>query len=407
MATYRYKAKRGPGDIVEGVIEADSQEMALNKLSAMGYYPMTVIMDEHSVGSTSSLQFSINFFQRVTIRDIGAFTRQLADLLDSGVPLFRAVRILYELEMNPAFKTVLEEVHASIKDGKTLHESLARHPKVFSQLFISMVKSGEIGGMLETVLERLADFAEQEDDLRSRIKAALTYPLFMAGVGCLSVLFLMVFVVPKLTQLFTDMGQKLPMPTQIMIGISTALTDYWWIVGSIVCIIIFFFNKWKRTDEGGYLLDKFKLKIPVIRDLIMKEEIARFGRTLGTLLKNGVPIIQSLKIIVDTVKNHVLKREIAESVDEISRGMKLGEYLRRSDIFPALFVNMVAVGEESGNIECALAKVSESYDKQVDRTVKAFTSLLEPLMIVALGIVLGAIVISMILPIFELSNVAQ
>lgn len=408
MANYRYKAKRGPGDVVEGVIDADSQAMALNKLSAMGYFPLSVTMESNRQSSGGGgARFTLSFMRRVTIREIGSFTRQLADLLDSGVPLFKAVHLLYTQETSPSFKKVLEEVHASIKDGKTLHESLERHPRVFSELYVSMVKSGEIGGMLETVLERLADFAEQEDELRSKIKTAMTYPLFMAGVGAVSVLFLMIFVVPKLTQLFTDMGQQLPIPTQIMIAISTAITDYWWIVGSVILVVVYLFKRWKNTEEGGYLFDKLRLKVPVVKDLIMKEEIARFGRTLSTLLNNGVPIIQSLKIIVNTVKNRVLKREINDSIDDVSKGMKLGEYLRRSELFPPLFVNMVAIGEESGNIERSLEKVAESYDKQVDRTIKAFTSLLEPLMIVVLGIILGSIVVSMILPIFELSNVAQ
>ncbi|MCB1194587.1 type II secretion system F family protein [bacterium] len=408
MANYRYKAKRGPGDVVEGVIDADSQAMALNKLSAMGYFPLSVTMESNRQSSGGGgTRFTLSFMRRVTIREIGSFTRQLADLLDSGVPLFKAVHLLYTQETSPSFKKVLEEVHASIKDGKTLHESLERHPRVFSELYVSMVKSGEIGGMLETVLERLADFAEQEDELRSKIKTAMTYPLFMAGVGAVSVLFLMIFVVPKLTQLFTDMGQQLPIPTQIMIAISTAITDYWWIVGSVILVVVYLFKRWKNTEEGGYLFDKLRLKVPVVKDLIMKEEIARFGRTLSTLLNNGVPIIQSLKIIVNTVKNRVLKREINDSIDDVSKGMKLGEYLRRSELFPPLFVNMVAIGEESGNIERSLEKVAESYDKQVDRTIKAFTSLLEPLMIVVLGIILGSIVVSMILPIFELSNVAQ
>ncbi len=409
MATFKYKAKKGPSEIVEGNINADSQAEALNKLSAMGYFPISVSIQEGTVANSEKKgsNLSVNLFQRVTIRDISAFTRQLSDLIDSGVTLFRSVQILCEQDTNPLFKAVLEDVQNSIRDGKTLHESLSKHPKVFSPLYVNMVKSGEIGGMLETVLDRLADFAEKEDETKSKIKAAMAYPMVMAGVGILSVLGLMIFVIPRMVKLFDDMGQVLPIPTQILIVISHALSQYWWIFIIISIIGTFFFSKWKSTEEGGVTYDKFKLNIPVIKDLILKDEISRFGRTLSTLLTNGVPIIQSLNIIVETISNKVVKNDFKKITDDISKGAKLGECLKRVTYFPALFVNMVAVGEESGHMEKSLEKVALSYEKQVDRTIKTLTTLLEPLMIIVLGCILGAIVISMILPIFDISNVAH
>ncbi len=411
MAVFRYKAKHGPNDIVEGTIEAENQAAALNKLSFMGYFPISVSEDTRSGAgastSSSKPKASMALFQRITIKDISAFTRQLADLLDSGVPLYRSVDILHEQATNPLFQQVLEDVKHSIKDGSTLHESLNRHPKVFSSLYINMVKSGEIGGMLESVLERLADFAEKEDETKSKIKSAMAYPMVMLCVGIFSVVFLLVFVIPRLTKLFSDMGQELPVPTQILIGVSSALTHYWWVIIISLVVVIYILRRWMQSSEGNIILDRLKLKIPVVKDLILKDEIARFGRTLSTLLSNGVPILQSLTIIVATIKNKVIQEEINGMVDDISKGAKLGECLKRCGYFPALFVNMVAVGEESGHIERALVKVAESYDKQVDRTIKVFTTLLEPLMIVVLGTILGGIVISMILPIFEISNIAQ
>jgi len=302
---------------------------------------------------------------------------------------------------------VLDDIQGSIRDGKTLHESLGKNPKVFSALYINMVKSGEIGGMLETVLNRLADFAEKEDETRSKIKSAMAYPMLMLSVGVLSITVLMTFVIPRLVQLFSDMGQALPLPTQILIMISSALNNYWWLILIVSLTLFYIFQKWKKSEDGGRIYDRIKLKVPIIKDLILKEEIARFGRTLSTLLNNGVPIIQSLSIIKDTIKNKVIRDEIAMAADEISKGAKLGECLKKCGNFPPLFVNMVAVGEESGHVEKSLEKVAESYDKQVDRTIKTFTTILEPLMIVVLGSILGAIVISMILPIFDLSNVAK
>ncbi len=283
MANFRYKAKKGPSEIVEGDITADSQAEALNKLSAMGYFPISVTIQEgiSTKSGEEKLKKPFNPFQRITIRDISAFTRQLSDLIDSGVPLFRSVQILYEQETNPLFKSVLEEVHNSIKDGKTLHESLSRHPKVFSQLYVNMVKSGEIGGMLETVLDRLADFSEKEDETKSKIQSAMAYPMVMLGVGVLSVLVMMIFVIPRMVKLFSDMGQVLPIPTQILIMISHALSQYWWIFLIVGVVGAFFFSKWKSTEDGGIKYDRFKLNIPVIKDLILKEEISRFGRTLS------------------------------------------------------------------------------------------------------------------------------
>lgn len=409
MATFRYKAKKGPSEIVAGNINADSQAEALNKLSAMGYFPISVTIQEGASVNSEKKEFNLSFnlFQRVTIRDISAFTRQLSDLIDSGVTLFRSVQILHEQDTNPIFKSVLEDIQNSIKDGKTLHESLSKHPKIFSKLYVNMVKSGEIGGMLEMVLDRLADFAEKEDETKSKIKSAMAYPMVMAGTGVLSVLGMMIFVIPRMVRLFADMGQVLPIPTQILIAISHALSQYWWGFLLVGGGGMFLLNKWKATEEGGITYDRFKLNIPVIKELILKDEISRFGRTLSTLLTNGVPIIQSLNIIVDTINNKVIRNDLKKITDDIAKGAKLGECLKRVTYFPALFVNMVAVGEESGHIEKSLEKVALSYEKQVDRTVKTLTTLLEPLMIIVLGCVLGAIVISMILPIFDISNIAQ
>ncbi len=434
MATFYYKAKKGPTDIVEGKIDAESQVEAINKLTFMGYFPITVTPAGSAPAASKksskapkqparqrqakpakakagdreqSRSVNIQLFQRITIRDLGAFTRQLADLLDSGVTLYRSVEILSEQCTNPPFKKVLDDVQQSIKDGNTLNESLNRHPKVFSPLFINMVKSGEIGGMLETVLERLADFTEQEDETRSKIKSAMVYPMLMGAVGVLMITVLLTFVIPRLVKLFTDMGQALPLPTQILITISTIMSQYWWMVAIGLVIGGYAFRRWKATDTGAYMIDKLKLNIPVVQDLVLKNEIARFGRTLSTLLNNGVPILQSLSIIVDTIDNRVIRAEISDAMDDISKGAKLGECLRRSTIFPSLFINMVAVGEESGHIEKSLEKVAESYDKQVDRAIKTFTTMLEPVMIVVLGAILGAIVISIILPIFDISNIAK
>jgi len=409
MPSYFYKAKTGPSEITQGVIEANNQTEALNKLSMKGYFPISVVLKDDNVviEQEKKKKPSLNFFTRITIKDLAEFTRSLADLLDSGVPLFRAVQILAQQCTNTALKVVLEDIQNSIRDGKTLHESLSKNPRVFTPLYINMVKSGEIGGMLETVLNRLADFAEKEDEIRSKIKSAMAYPLLMLSVGVLSVTVLLTFVIPRLVQLFSDMGQALPIPTQILIAVSTGLTQYWWIITITIIVLFYTFQRWKKSEEGGLIYDRIKLKIPVIKDLILKEEVARFGRTLSTLLNNGVPIIQSLNIIKDTIKNKVIRNELAVAADEISRGAKLGECLKRCGNFPPLFVNMVAVGEESGHVEKSLEKVAESYDKQVDRTIKTFTTILEPLMIIVLGSILGAIVISMILPIFDLSNVAK
>ncbi|MCK4402055.1 type II secretion system F family protein, partial [bacterium] len=369
------------------------------RLAKMNYFVLSITKAEEKTGFKSSL----GIFQRISLKHISLFTRQLSDLLDAGVPLLESVAILSKQADNTLLSAVLDEIHTNIKDGKSLSESLAGYPKLFSPLYVNMVSSGETGGILESVLARLADFYEKEDEIKSKIKSALSYPMFMFFAGMGTIIVLLTFVIPKLVVMFEDMGQTLPLPTQILVSASDFIVKFWWVPAAIIFLTIILFKRLKNTKEGGLIIDRWKLAIPLVGKLVQKVEVSRFSRTLATLLENGVPILQSLNIVKNTITNRAISVEIERAAKDVSEGNKLAASLGRGTWIPDFVTNMIAVGEESGSLEKTLLKISDTYARQVDRAAKTLTSLLEPAMILIMGSIVGFIVISMLLPIFQIN----
>lgn len=401
MPKFIYKAKKGPQEVAGGTIEAETKAAAISKLSQMGYFPIDVSevpgLEERPKGIGYAL------FRTIGTRDIATFTRQLSNLLGSGVTLLRALNVLVGQTENRYLSRMVQDIHDQVKDGKTLSQSLARHPRNFTSLYVSMVRSGEVGGALEDVLNRLSDFSEKEDELRSRVRTAMAYPILMAVVGIGTIIVLLAFVIPRLVTMFEDMGEILPLPTRMLVTLSGWLTSYWWLIAALMFLVIFVVKRRRRSPEGRLAIDRFKLRIPLLGDLIQKAEIARFGRTLGTLLVNGVPILQSIDVVSQTMTNEVLQQEVRKVHSNVAQGLSLTRAIKESSRFPGFVVNLVAVGEEGGLLERSLLRIADTYEREVDRTVKVMTALLEPAMILVMGGVVGFIVISMLLPIFQIN----
>jgi len=401
MARFIYKAKKGPNDIVEGKIDAENSQQAAMKLTSKGLYLLSV--EEETAAFISRSRRNLFFLRGVRLRDLSNFTRQLSNLLDSGLTMLNALGILIDQTENPNLKHTIQLIRDDVRDGVSFSDSLAKYPKVFSALYINMTRSGEISGTLQDVLGRLGDFLEKDEETLSKIRSSLAYPALMALVGFATIFILITFVAPRLTDIFVEIGQALPLPTQILILISGFFAKFWIfiIVGMIAAVIIF--RRWASTKEGKTVFDNFKLKAPFIGQFIQKTEIARFGRTLATLIVNGVPIIQALGIATRIMDNDIMKNDLDEARKAVVEGATLSGSMKGRRYFPSMLVNMIAVGEESGSLERALFKVADAYDNEIDRTLKIITSLLEPVLILTMGLIVGFIVISMLLPIFQLN----
>jgi len=404
MPKYAYRAKGGPRELLQGVIEAESQEAALRQLDRLGYYPLSV---EETRSTPSSELPSIAFRKKISLRDVTLFTRQLSDLLGSGIPLVRSLDILFRQTENESLRRLIEDIGGFVRDGGVFSKGLARHPKVFSSLYTSLVEAGEVSGALEGVLSRLSDFGEKEEETRVKVMQALTYPFLICGVGFLTVIFLLTFVIPKIVGLFQDIQTTLPLPTRILIAISHAFSSYWWLFLILLPIPILLFKRGRANSPTFLALDRMKLQVPLLGDLIRKSEIARFGRTLGTLIANGIPALRAIEVVSKTVGNQILRQEVERAWREVREGTPLAESLTHGTQFPLFVTNMIAVGEESGSLEKALFKVADAFDREVDRTTKQITTLLEPFMILFVAVLVGFVVVSMLLPIFQLQGIIR
>ncbi|MDD5135757.1 MAG: type II secretion system F family protein [Candidatus Omnitrophica bacterium] len=401
MARFLYEAKKGPKDVVKGVLVADNRASALQKIAQMGYYLMALEEENELVKSAG--EGKGNIFARVSLKDIADFTRQLSDLLESGLTIVKALDLLHDQTPNKKFKRVIMDIRDFCVSGSPLSEALSRHPKVFSNLYASMVRSGETGGALEKILKRLSDFSEKQLEIQTKIRTALAYPILMSVVGLATVTVLMTFVIPKMMVMFADLGQALPLPTQILLAISNAFKNYWWVIIALIFVAGVFLTKAYATPEGRIKIDRLKLKAPVFGALGMKVEIARFARTLATLLENGVPILESLKVTSETIGNGVIKGEVDKAYDAVREGSSLARGFSGSVVIPPTVMNMIAIGEEAGHLEKSLFKIAQTYDRESDEAIKIMMSLLEPILILTMGVVVGFIVIAMLLPIFEIN----
>src|ERR671921_760405 len=403
MAVYTYRALDPQGEIVQDQTEGSGTLAVAHELRQQGL--MVIDVKEQSVAQKDILAP----FKGIRLADLVVFSRQLATMINAGLPIVRALYILSEQTENPKLNEVVVAVRKDVEAGLSLSESLEKHPKVFSRLYTEMVKAGEIGGMLDGVLLRIADQLEREQDLRRKIRSAMTYPVVVLAFAILVASILLIFIVPIFAQMFQDLGGTLPLPTRICMLISNILTSFWGVlVYAGMALAVVMFLRWKKTEQGRKAWGRAVLRIPVkIGDVVKKATLARFARTLATLSAAGVPILQSIEITATSSGNWVVERALLKSRDAIREGIPLYKPLEQEPVFPPMVTRRIAVGEETGDIDGMLTKIAEFYESEVDAAVKALTSIIEPIMVVVVGGIVGAIVISMYLPMFEIFNLIE
>ncbi len=407
MAVFSYVARDTKGTKHRGTINADSRQNALQQLQLKGLEVDKLVEEEKkffglSLGGSAKLR-------KVKTADLLVFTRQLSTIVSAGLPLLQGLDILADQTEDPNFSAVINSIAQDVEAGETFSDALRKYPRAFPELYVSMVRAGEAGGDLDGVLMQLADYLEASEDLKRRIRSAMTYPVVAFSMIILIATGLVIFVVPQFAEIFGSFGKKLPAPTQFLINLSHALrTVYAWviIIGSIIGIIAFL-RIYGSTEIGRYNLDQLKLRLPIFGDLIRKVSISRFTRTLSTLIRSGVPILQALEIVEKTAGNEVFARAIRQSGDSVRNGEALSEPLGRSGVFPTMVVRMIAVGEKTGELEAMLKKISDFYDSEVRAKVDGLTSLIEPVLIGLMGIVVGSIIVALFLPILQLSSLVQ
>jgi general secretion pathway protein F len=408
MPVYEYTALDGAGKNVNGIIDADSAVSARQKLRGSGIFPVKVKETSSKPKDVPSSSISVsNFFKRVKPVELSATTRQLSILLGAGVTLVGSLDALISQAANPVLKKIIAQVKESVNEGKSLAFSLSQHPKVFSQIYINMVRAGEASGSLDLVLDRLAEFSERQDALRGRFRAALAYPVFMFFIGSVILFFLITFIVPNITKIFSEMHQTLPLPTLALIGVSSFLKSFWWLVLLVLGGCIMLLKKLIKTPKGNHIWDEIKLRIPILGTINMKMAMARFGRTLGSLLQSGVPLITALQIVRNIVNNTLIAEVIDNAMEDIEAGASLATPLAQSRWFPPIATQMISVGEQSGELENMLNKIADIYERETESQIMAMTSMLEPVMILVMGVVVGFIVISILLPIFEMNQMIR
>ena len=406
MPMYKFEAMDTTGTEVKDSVEAGNEEEASQKIKAMGYFvtKLTAIAGKGSKGKKKKVGKSRKTFVLggVSQKMLTIFTRQLSTLQDAGLPVLRSLRIL-EKQMKPsALKNSLIDVVEDVESGMTLSESMAKHPKCFDRLYVNMVRAGEAGGALEVILQRLAEFKEKSQSLKKKIIGAMIYPAVVIFVAVAILIFIMVMIIPKFKKIFEEFGLQLPWATKTLIGISNWMANYWYWVPLFPLGIYIMLKLIRLTKAGTYALDRMSLWIPVVGTLIEKTIVARTMRTLGTLVSSGVPILEALSIVRDTANNAVFEKMFQRVLESIREGDTIADPLRQSRLVDAMVVNMIEVGEETGDLDTMLYKIADFYDEEVDNTVKALLSLLEPIMIVFLGGAIGGIVISLFLPLVKL-----
>jgi type II secretory pathway component PulF len=398
MSRFRYKAKSGPAQVMEGLLEAESRVAALDQLSQKGYFPVRL---EEQADPSKNRRWP--FSSGVSRKDRSLFTRQLADLLESEVPLLKALELTREHTNNAALIRLTGDIVDQVRGGERLSEALRNAPLIFPPLYVSLIHAGEVGGTLSVTLGHLADFIEQEDDFRSRVQAALAYPLLITFVGIGTVVFLVTFAVPRLAAMFTDMGQSLPPLTRFLISLSAGMTSIgrWWIAillaGGFLGLAAGLRKKTKTASS------RLLFQIPIWGPVAQKSVIARFARTLSTLLAGGVPVVEALRVVANVVDPPSLKDGVLEAAQKVEQGASLSESLKEAPGFPTFIRQMIAVGEEVNALEKSLNKAATAYERETDRALKVATSLLEPCMILFIGTLVGAIIVAMLLPIFQIS----
>ena len=399
MPTFQYKAKTRGGELVSGSLAAGDRRAALAELGKMGFFPLAVDSTDSEQGGAQKGRRA-----RVKSRDVLMFTQQLSSLLRSGMSLSQALGTLERRSQRKALGSILGELRNGIVQGETLSDSLAKHPRIFSRFFVNLIKAGEASGSLDEVLLRLGKHQEQMAEVREKVLGALLYPLIIVGVGIITIVFFMLVMVPKFAAMFKEMGSTMPLPTRILIGISDGFVSYWWIGVLLIAAAVSAYRIRVRTPEGKLALDVLKLRLPVFGNILMANALAQFARTLATLLENGVPVLSALQIVEDTMTNRVIANEIREARTRVTDGTSISQPLSKGKVFPPLLIDMLAVGEESGEVVAALKNIAETYEQELSRMLKIFTTLLEPVIIIIMAIVVGGIVISILMAVFSITS---
>ena len=395
MASFSYTARDAKGELKSATVDAASREEAISQLKKQR---LNVIKIDQATKKKKA--------GKVGMRDIVIFTRQFSTMINAGLPLVQALGILAEQSENPNLREVTKQVVFDVESGNTVADALRKHPNAFSDLYVNMVAAGEAGGILDTILMRLAVFMEKNDALVRKVKGAMIYPGVITTVAGGAITVLLIFVIPTFQKMFKEAGIPLPMPTRFVIALSQALQSYWWAVLIVAGAAVMSLKKYYATDQGKLVIDRMMLKAPVLGDVLRKSAVSRFTRTLGTLIASGVSILDGLEITAKTSGNRVIQDAIMESRASIAGGETISAPLKKSQVFPAMVISMINVGEQTGGLDEMLTKIADFYDEEVDAAVSGLLALMEPVMIVVLGVVVGGMVVAMYLPIFDMVNAA-
>jgi len=408
MPIYKYRVKRGVEGISEGKIEALTEKEAIEKLNGMGFMPLRLEREAEAVSAqTQTKSAAPQARGRIKSREITVFSRQLASLFKSGVPILNALDIIMEQSESPALRGIIQDIHDGIKEGKSFSSVLTMHPKVFSPLFVAMVRTGENSSALPEVLMGITEHRIKQEEMTSRLRMAMAYPILMALAGAGTIIFMFAFVIPRLARIYVDMRQVLPLPTRILLAISHGLSHWWPAVILVLFVFVFILRRQGKTQVGKKFWSSVSLRMPILGSLILKAELSRFCRTLGLLLKSGVAILSAIDIAVPVLDNELIKDWIAKSHRDLEQGGTFGKSLRGSKVIPLFMSNLISVGEESGKLQDALEEVANSYERDTDEAIRIMSSLLEPLMILIMGLVVGFIVVAMLLPIFDINTIVR
>jgi type IV pilus assembly protein PilC len=400
MPIYKWEGKTRQGVIKKGEMDAPNDNAVMDKLRAQQISPIKV--KPKGKGDFTLFEFGSS----VTEKDIVIFTRQFATMIDAGLPLVQCLDILINQQDNRTFAKVLSEVKEDVESGSTFARALGKHPKVFDSLFVSLIAAGEVGGILDTILNRLGAYIEKAMKLKKQVKGAMVYPAAITGISILVVMVLLIWVIPVFREMFKDFGSQLPAPTQFVCDISDFVKSKGFIFGGLPCIFgfIYGFKRVLKTEKGRAVFDSVILRLPVVGDLVRKVAVAKFTRTLGTMITSGVPILDSLEIVAKTAGNKTVENAVLKTRGRISEGKTIAEPLAESNVFPPMVVQMITVGESTGALDVMLSKIADFYEDEVDQTVEALTTLLEPIMMVFLGGLVGGMLVAMYLPIFKLAG---
>ena len=398
MPQYTYTARAINGELKSATIDAPNRDEVLKQLRVQRLNVIKI--DEGTAQKKKRMG-------HIKMRDIVIFTRQFSTMINAGLPLVQALDILATQSENQSLKDVTRQVVFDVESGNTVADALRKHPNAFSELYVNMVAAGEAGGILDTILMRLAVFMEKNDALVRKVKGAMIYPGVITGVAATAIVVLLVFVIPTFEKMFASVGMALPLPTRVVIGMSRFLQGYWWAVIAAIIALVVTVKKYYSTPDGKLSIDRMLLKMPVLGDVLRKSAVSRFTRTLGTLIGSGVSILDGLEITAKTAGNLVIQDAIMESRASIAGGETISAPLQKSEVFPPMVISMIAVGEQTGGLDEMLSKIADFYDEEVDAAVSGLLSLMEPVMIVFLGVVVGGMVVAMYLPIFDMMNAVQ